>query len=112
MGGLQHLGLPKAVESFRQRVCWLRRLQLKRQQPVQQPAAQQPAASGADGGSSGLPSQLFPDLSDEALVASAAKWLRPYVAGVRTKSDLAALDWQVGVAMVCFISRGGYREGA
>ena len=39
----------------------------------------------------------MPDLSDDALIASASVWLRPYAAGVRSKSDLQKLDWQVGL---------------
>ena len=34
----------------------------------------------------------FPDTSDAALMASAADWLLPWLADVRTKADLAALD--------------------
>ena len=39
-------------------------------------------------------SQVRSDLSDEALVLTAGVWLKPYLSGVRSKADLARLDWQ------------------
>ncbi len=67
MGGLQSLGLPKELEAWRQRVCWL-----QRQRPEEQ----------------------LPDLSDEALASTAHVWLKPFLTRVRSKADLTKLDWQ------------------
>ena len=60
MGGVANMGLSKELEAWRQRVCWLRRQET------------------AGGGASALP-----DLSDEALMAMADKWLKPHLAGKR-----------------------------
>jgi hypothetical protein len=38
----------------------------------------------------------LPDLSDDALMASTEKWLKPFASGVRQKSDLMKIDWEVG----------------
>ncbi|KAG1662111.1 hypothetical protein FOA52_012972 [Chlamydomonas sp. UWO 241] len=70
MGGLANLGLPAALEGFRGRVVWLREQRL---------------AAGAKCD--------LPDLSDAALIASSAKWLPPYLVGVRSKTDMQRLDW-------------------
>jgi ATP-dependent helicase HrpB len=40
----------------------------------------------------------WPDVSDEALVASAATWLGPYLDGVRTWAQLESLDWHDALA--------------
>ena len=76
------MGIPKELEAWRQRVCWLRR--------------QQDLTKKGSAGSSSPNKAPLPDLSDEALVASAGTWLKPYLSGVRTKQDFARLDWQVG----------------
>jgi ATP-dependent helicase HrpB len=39
-----------------------------------------------------MPDAGWPDLSDEALLATLPDWLLPYLAGMRRKSDLARLD--------------------
>ena len=64
MEGVRDLGLPSGPEAdrLRARAAWAR-------------------ARGAD----------LPDLSDEALLANLA-WLAPFLAGVRTGEDIAALD--------------------
>lgn len=67
MNGLASLGIPKDLEAWRQRVCWLNRF-----------------SSGAS----------LPDLSDEGLVASCSKWLPQHLSGVRSKADLTNLDWR------------------
>lgn len=77
--GLRNLGIPKELEAWRQRIGWIRRQQ-------QSHSASLSPESQKD---------LLPDLSDEALVLTAGNWLKPYLSGVRSKADLAKLDWKV-----------------
>lgn len=63
--GLASLPWTEAAHAFRARVRFLRRL---------------------------LPEEGWPDLSDEALAASLADWLLPWLAGISRKSHLERLD--------------------
>jgi ATP-dependent helicase HrpB len=79
MGGLEAMGLSKDLKAWRDRVCWLRTYQAKNKITTGEKA--------------------LPDLSDDALIRSAKKWLKPYCSGVRSKSDLLKLDWQVSMLL-------------
>jgi ATP-dependent helicase HrpB len=68
--GWASLPVPPGAEAWRHRAAWLR------------------AAEAAAGGGSALP-----NLSEAALLASLPKWLGPYAAGVRSRAQLAKLDW-------------------
>jgi len=39
-----------------------------------------------------FPEENWPDLSDEGLIVDPGKWLSPWLGGIRTEQDLAALD--------------------
>ena len=73
-------------------MCWLR----QQQEGGPSRGSTGPAASSSSSaeGSSSSSSSCLPDLSDEALVLTAGVWLKPYLSGVRSKADLARLDWQ------------------
>lgn len=73
MNALASFKLSEDLEAWRSRVTWLR--------------------SNDKGSSPGSPGSL-PDLSNEGLVASSPSWLPRQARGVRSKSDLAALDWR------------------
>ena len=70
-------------------MCWLRQ-----QQGGPSKGAAVPAASSSYSEEGSAAAARLPDLSDEALVLTAGVWLRPYLSGVRSKADLARLDWQ------------------
>ncbi|PNH08651.1 ATP-dependent RNA helicase hrpB [Tetrabaena socialis] len=80
LGGVGAMEFSKELEAWRQRVIWLR-------------AQAVGATGGSGGGGGGGRLAQLPDLSDLALLKSAATWLAPYLAGVRSKSDLLKLDW-------------------
>ena len=106
--GLRSLGLSKELEAWRQRVCWLRQQQGG---PSRGSALSANSSSSSTEGSSSSSSRL-PDLSDEALVLTAGVWLKPYLSGVRSKADLAKLDWQVCYWVVWLTSLARLRAWA
>ena len=61
------------------------------------PVAGDPAAGGpaAGGPAAGASTSRWPDLTDEALLASLEDWLLPYVSEVRSLQDFKALDVRV-----------------
>ncbi|GBF89428.1 ATP-dependent helicase [Raphidocelis subcapitata] len=68
--GWGSLPIPPAVEAWRHRAAWLR-------------ASEAAATGGSD----------LPDLSEAALLQSLPRWLGPFAARVRTRAQLAKLDW-------------------
>lgn len=70
MGGISGVGLSVDLESWRQRVIWLRQQDMKSQS-----------------------SSPLPDLSDDSLKATATSWLIPHLGGCRSKSDMQKLAW-------------------
>lgn len=82
---------------------WIRRQQQQHHPVPSAPSStSSPSGTGTGnsaggGGGGGRGHDLLPDLSDEALVLSAGTWLRPHLGGVRSKGDLARLDWKVSV---------------
>ncbi|GFR51285.1 hypothetical protein Agub_g13645, partial [Astrephomene gubernaculifera] len=133
MGGIRGVGLSPALESWRQRVIWLR-TQARSAQPTATAAAASSASPSSSHSSITTPTTInnngkgttnsttntnnnnstittsasvssgnpaaaaarlasLPDLSDTALLAEAARWLRPHLAGVRSRTDIMKLDW-------------------
>lgn len=101
--GIRQLGvacLPWSDEllQWRARVALLRRLDMESLRDAKEAGAT--ASSGAEGGVS-----VWPDVSDEALLAGLGQWLGPFLAGITRRAhfrqiDLAAalhgmLDWDV-----------------
>jgi hypothetical protein len=68
--GFSWLPIPPAAAAWQQRAAWLREAQVQRC------------------GSSNLP-----DLSPTGLMRQLAGWLAPHLTGVRSKAQLAKLDW-------------------
>lgn len=54
-----------------------------------------------------FPEEKLPDLGDDRLLAGLDKWLAPYLCGVRSRRDLAAVD--IGAALRAFLSRDQLR---
>ena len=77
-------------------MCWLRQQQEggPSRGSTGPAASSSSSAEGSSSSSSSSSSSCLPDLSDEALVLTAGVWLKPYLSGVRSKADLARLDWQ------------------
>jgi hypothetical protein len=82
--GYSSLPVPAAAEAWRSRAAWLH--------------AAEVAATG---------SSTVPDLSAAALVGTLGSWLRPHLAGVRSRAQLQKLPWldlfrgQVRLTGVC-----------